>query len=122
MTAAATIEFPEVFEALERGSKLWGAMGSQNERYLQRQSSSLPELRYYYDAVTPRLNEIFDHLYKFALESLPEPEALLFRTALGLTEVGMAVEVFGQAGVPHVPFPHKKIGRASCRERVCQYV
>src|SRR3546814_6608235 len=80
---------------------------SQNERYLQRQSSSLPELRNYYDAITPRLNEIFDHLDKFALESLPEPEALLFRTALGLTEVGMAVEVFGQAGVPHVPLPHK---------------
>src|SRR3546814_12297516 len=120
MTAAATNELPEGFEALERWAKIWGALGSQNERYLQRQSSSLPELRDYYDAITPRLNEIFDHLDKFALESLPEPEALLFRTALGLTEVGMAVEVFGQAGVPHVPFPPKMgIGREWCRERVC---
>src|SRR3546814_16718219 len=87
MTAAATNELPEGFEALERWAKIWGALGSQNERYLQRQSSSLPELRNYYDAITPRLNEIFDHLDKFALESLPEHEALLFRTVLGLTEV-----------------------------------
>jgi hypothetical protein len=41
------------------------------------------------------------------LDALPPPEALLFRTMLGLTEAAQAVELFKQPGVPFAPFPHK---------------
>jgi len=37
---------------------------------------------------------------------LPEAEARLYRTVLGLTEASQAVEVFGQARVPYAPYPH----------------
>jgi hypothetical protein len=41
------------------------------------------------------------------MDKLPEPEALLYRTVLGLTEAAMAIEVFNQPCVPFAPFPHK---------------
>jgi hypothetical protein len=98
---------PKGFEALAPFAEVWGQLDSQGSRYLQRQSCSLAELRAFYDAVSPRLEEIFDHLDKFPMDALPAPEALLYRTVLGLTEVGQALEVFGQPGVPYAPFPHK---------------
>jgi hypothetical protein len=41
------------------------------------------------------------------MDDLPEAEALLYRTTLGLTETAMAIEVFNQPTVPYAPFPHK---------------
>jgi hypothetical protein len=107
MTETATVELPKGFAALEPFTETWGKLESQEERYLQRQHSSMKELKTFYDAVAPRLDEIFDHLDKFPMEKLPEPEALLYRTTLGLTEVAMAIEVFNQPCVPYAPFPHK---------------
>jgi hypothetical protein len=66
----------------------------------------MAELRAFYDAVAPRLGEIFDHLDRFPADALPPPEALLYRTTLGLTEAAMAIEVFGQPCTPYAPFPH----------------
>jgi hypothetical protein len=98
---------PKRFEALAPFAAVWGQIDSQGGRYVQRQSSTVAELRAFYDAVAPRLDEIFDHLDKFPMDDLPAPEALLYRTVLGLTEAGQALEVFGQPGVPYAPFPHK---------------
>ena len=107
MTVVATTALPEGFEALAPYAETWGKLESQEDRYLLRQHSSMKELKAYYDAAAPRLNEIFDHLDKFPMDNLPEPEALLYRTALGLTEAAMAIEVFNQPCVPYAPFPHK---------------
>lgn len=97
---------PAGFENLAPFAEIWGKLGSQEERYLQRQRSTMAELHAFYDATAPRLNEIFDHLDAFPMDGLPEPEALLYRTALGLTEAAMAIEVFNQPCVPYAPFPH----------------
>src|SRR3546814_9110519 len=78
-TMTETVSLPEGFEALEPYAKVWGKLEDQAQRYLQRQHSSMQELKAYYDAVAPRLNEIFDHLDKFPLNDLPEQEALLYR-------------------------------------------
>lgn len=107
MTDTATVALPKGFEALEPFAKTWGKLVSQEERYLLRQHSTMAELKDYYDATATRLDEIFDHLDKFPMDALPAPEELLYRTALGLTEAAMAIEVFGQPGVPYAPFPHK---------------
>lgn len=98
---------PAGFENLAAFAAVWGRLHSQEERYLQRQRSTMEELKAFYDATAPRLSEIFDHLDAFPLDALPEPEALLYRTALGLTEAAMAIEVFNQPCVPYAPFPHK---------------
>ena len=102
-----TVALPAGFEALAPYAETWGKLESQEERYLQRQHSTMKELKAYYDAAAPRLNEIFDHLDKFPMDALPEPEALLYRTTLSLTEAAMAIEVFNQPCVPYAPFPHK---------------
>jgi len=107
MTEVATVTLPEGFEALQPYAGTWGKLDSQEERYLLRQHSSMAELKAFYDAAAPRLEEVFDHLDKFPMDKLPEPEALLYRTMLGLTEAAMAIEVFNQPCVPFAPFPHK---------------
>lgn len=98
---------PEGFEGLAPFAALWGQLHTQEERYLQRQQSTMTQIRDFYDATAPRLDEIFCHLEQFPMDALPDAEALLYRTALGLTEAAMAVEVFGQPCVPYAPFPHK---------------
>jgi hypothetical protein len=97
---------PAGFEGMAPYAATWGKLDSQLDRYLRRQSSTMPELKAFYDAVAPRLDEIFDHLDKFPMDNLPPAEALLYRTVLGLTEVAQAIEVFNQPGVPYAPFPH----------------
>jgi hypothetical protein len=107
MTEAANIALPQGFENLSQFVDSWGKLDSQEQRYLQRQHCTMPELKAFYDAVAPRLDEIFDHLDKFPMDKLPEAEALLYRVTLGLTEAAMAIEVFDQPCVPYAPFPHK---------------
>ncbi len=98
---------PKGFEALEPFAHTWGSLHSQEERYLFRQDNSMQQLKAYYDATAPRLDEIFTHLEQFPMDDLPESEALLYRTVLGLTEAAMAIEVFNQPRVPYAPYPHK---------------
>ena len=105
MTDALTL--PAGFEGLAAHAAVWGHLETQEERYLQRQHCAMKDLKAFYDATAPRLNEIFDHLDGFPMDALPAPEALLYRTALGLTEAAMAIEVFNQPCVPYAPFPHK---------------
>lgn len=105
MTDTQTL--PAGFETLAPFAAVWGKLDSQEERYLQRQHSTMKDLKAFYDATAPRLNEIFDHLDAFPMDALPDAEALLYRTTLGLTEAAMAIEVFNQPCVPYAPYPHK---------------
>lgn len=102
-----SVNLPAGFEDLAPYAAVWGSLETQEERYLQRQHSTMKQLKAYYDATAPRLNAIFDHLDQFPMDALPDSEALLYRTALGLTEAAMAIEVFNQPCVPYAPFPHK---------------
>ena len=103
----STISLPPGFEYLSPYTETWGKLESQQQRYLLRQASSMAELKSFYDTVAPRLEEIFSYLDRFPMDELPEPEALLYRTVLGLAEVAMAVEVFNQPRVPYAPYPHE---------------
>ena len=97
---------PEQFAFLEPFAATWGDLRTQNERYLKRQSLPFAELQAFHSLLAHRLEEVFAHLDKFPPNALPEPEARLFRTVLGLTEAAQAVEVFGQSRVPNVSYPH----------------
>lgn len=100
------VSLPSGFEFLESFAAVWGDLRTQNERYLKRQSLPFEELKAFHATLAPRLEEVFSYLDGFAPDALPEPEALLFRTVLGLTEASQAVEIFGQPRVPYAPFPH----------------
>jgi hypothetical protein len=102
-----TASLPGGFEGFSPYAETWGKLKSQEDRYLLRQSSTMEELNEFYQVAVPRLEQVFDHLDKFPLESLPPSEALLFNTILGLTEVAQAVELFNQPRVPYAPFPHE---------------
>ena len=98
---------PKGFEDLAPFVAEWGSLTTQDERYVRRQSLPMERLQAYYDVVQPRLEAIFTHLDSFPYgPALPEPEALLFRLVLGMSEVAQAVEVYGQPTVPHAPPNH----------------
>jgi hypothetical protein len=97
---------PAQFDFLEPFAAVWGDLHDQNERYLKRQELAQGELAAFHAALAPRLEEVFSYLDGFDPAALPEAEARLFRTVLGLTEASQAVEIFGQPRVPYAPYPH----------------
>lgn len=100
-------ELPPKFADLSAFVDEWGKLTSQDERYLRRQELPMERLNAYYQTVAPRLPAIFDHLDQFAFGvALPEPEALLHRVVMAMTEVAHAVEVYGQPTIPHTPVGH----------------
>lgn len=109
MTASADMDtaLPGRFADLEPYALIWGHLDTQNDRYVVRQGSSMEALRAFHQAAAGRLEEIFSYLDGFPADDLPAPEARLFRTVMGLTEVSQAIEILGQPRVPHAPFPHE---------------
>jgi hypothetical protein len=98
---------PPAFADLAPFLSTWGALETQEQRYLVRQDMRMAQLRAFYDAMAPRLREILDHLDQFPVDQpLPAPEEALYRLALGLTEAAAAVEVYGMPEVPFVAKPH----------------
>lgn len=99
-------KLPEEFAYLQPFVATWGHLRTQNQRYLKRQELPFAELKAFHAMLAPRLEEVFSYLDKFDPKALPEPEALLFRVVLGLTEAAQAVEIFGQSRVPYAPEAH----------------
>ena len=98
---------PKGFEDLAPFIAEWSGLHTQDERYIRRQGLPMERLQAYYDVVQPRLEAIFTHLDGFPYgPALPDPEALLFRLVLAMSEVAQAVEVYGQPTVPHAPPNH----------------
>jgi hypothetical protein len=107
LSMSDTNALPAAFTDLEPFLATWGGLETQQERYLVRQQSSMKDLRRFYDALAPRIEAVLDHLDRFPMDApLPPAEEALFRLALGLTEASLAIEVYGEPGVPFVPTPH----------------
>ncbi|MDB6083615.1 MAG: Xaa-Pro dipeptidase [Gammaproteobacteria bacterium] len=93
---------PEGFTELETWVAIW-ALPTETERNRKHLASSMREVKAFYDAILPRLEDILDHLR--ALEaggrpkSIPEESKNLFYLSLSLAEVSLSVEVHGQIGV-----------------------
>jgi hypothetical protein len=66
------------------------------ERWNRRVSSSMAEMRQFYDAFFPRLEEAIDHCDKFPLDDIPEDAIDLLHLIYSLVMVVMAVEIFAQ--------------------------
>ena len=104
--AMTNVSLPEQFAFLEPYVDTWGDLRTQDERYRTRQELPYSELEAFHAALAPRLEEVFSYLDGFEADALPEPEALLLRVVLGLSEASQAIEIFGQPRVPYAPFPH----------------
>ncbi|ORV41063.1 hypothetical protein AWC02_16655 [Mycolicibacter engbaekii] len=86
---------PSAFSELEPFAETW-CLATETERYNQRLASSILELRQFYDAFFPRLEEAIDYCDKFALDELPEDALNLLQLIYSLVMVAMAVEIMGQ--------------------------
>jgi nitric oxide reductase activation protein len=64
----------------------------ERQRTEKREASTMDEVRAFYDAVFPRMEEIVAHLDAFPLDALPEKEQRLFLLTLSLVEVSNLVE------------------------------
>ena len=90
-------QLPPSFHELE--SFVSWALATERERTTRRQSSSITEIKSFYDAMVTRLQEILDYLDGFALDNIPEDGRRLFLLTMSLAEIAPAVENFGQPSV-----------------------
>ena len=68
------------------------ALKRERQRTEKREASTMDEVRAFYDAVFPRMEEIVAHLDALALDAFPEKEERLFLLTLSLVEVSNLVE------------------------------
>jgi hypothetical protein len=86
---------PSAFAELEPYADTW-CLPTEAERWNKRVASSMPEMREFYDAFFPRLEEAIEYCDKFPLDDIPEDALNLLHLVYSLIMVSMAVEVFGQ--------------------------
>ncbi|ELP61588.1 hypothetical protein ACKI1I_24500 [Streptomyces turgidiscabies] len=89
---------PSEFAALEPFTA-W-VLASERDRYSKRLASSMEDMQAFYDAAFPLLEHASDHLDRFPLDELPEPERNLLLLMFSLVNVSFPVEVWKQARVP----------------------
>jgi hypothetical protein len=91
---------PSGFRDLERLAETW-ALPSEAERHAKRLASTIVELRAFYNAIFPRIEDILAYLSEFQVENLTPEGQYLLLLAFSLAEVGPAVELYGQPEVPN---------------------
>jgi hypothetical protein len=89
------IRLPSAFAELEPYAQKW-CLATETERWDARVSSTMPDMRAFYDAFFPRLEEAIEYCDKFTLDSLPDDALNLLRLIYSLVMVAMAVEIMGQ--------------------------
>ncbi len=92
--------FPERFAALEPFAD-W-ALPTERERHARICAASLAEVRAFYDAMLIALPAALEHLNRFELDGLPEPERRLLDLCLCVVEAAMAVEMFDMVNPPYL--------------------
>lgn len=90
MTAAL---LPPAFADLEAFCPKW-LHATEAKRNEVRISSSMDEIRAFYDAVLPRLEDIIAHLDRHPLDALPAPERNLLDLTFAFVDASTPVERF----------------------------
>jgi hypothetical protein len=98
---------PEGFEALLPFVPVW-VLPDASARMAKRQSSSIEEIRRFYDAIVPMGEKALDYLREFPLGSLTPQGENLLKLMLALTELGPAVEWYDNPQV-YDGFPISRI-------------
>ncbi|GFG51220.1 hypothetical protein CQY20_02860 [Mycolicibacterium agri] len=88
-------KLPSAFAELEPFADKW-CLATERERWDMRMATPMLEMREFYDAFAPRLEEAIDYCDKFPLDDLPDDVLNLLHLVYSMIMVSMAVEVFGQ--------------------------
>lgn len=86
---------PSAFAEFEGYARTW-CLATETERWNARINASMPELRDFYDAFFPRLEEAIDYCDKFPLDNVPDDALNLLHMIYSLIMVAMAVEIMHQ--------------------------
>jgi hypothetical protein len=89
------VTLPSAFAELEPYAETW-CLRTETERWNRRLASGMAEMREFYDAFFPRLEEAIDYCDKFPLDDMPDDAINLLHLIYSLVMVAMAVEVFKQ--------------------------
>ena len=92
-------KLPEVFSDLSRYSADW-IHSTEVERNRYRVNCSLAELRGFYEAMMPKMEEISNFLNNYSLAELPRECTNLLELALMAMEVAPSVEYYNSPDVP----------------------
>jgi hypothetical protein len=90
-------QLPSGFSDLERFAD-W-ILPTSVERNRKRLGSSMDDINALYNALLPKLEEIFAYLDRFSLEEMPQDAQRLLFLSLSLAEVSIAVELFHEPKV-----------------------
>lgn len=77
---------PAATRIVEKCAAQWG-LPTTAERVAKRTASSMDEIRTFYDAMLPCMEEILEYLNQFPVDALPEDAKPVARTALAMCEV-----------------------------------
>jgi hypothetical protein len=83
---------PSAFAELEPYAEHW-CLPTESERWEKRMASTMGEMRNFYDAFFPRLEEAIEYCDKFSLDDLPEDALHLLHLIYSLIMVAMSVEI-----------------------------
>jgi len=89
------VMLPSAFAELEKYAQQW-CLATETERWNARIASTMPEMREFYDAFFPRLEEAIEYCDKFPLDHLPDDTLNLLHMIYSLIMVAMAVEIMHQ--------------------------
>jgi hypothetical protein len=85
---------PETFADLEQ-FVVW-ALATETARNARRRASTMEELRAFYDAILPRMDEVIEYLDEYPLDAMPADARRLFLMGLSFMEVSPAIELLGE--------------------------
>jgi hypothetical protein len=77
------------------------ALVKEAERTRKRMTSSMEEIRGFYDAMLARMDAIVEYLKQFPVDTMPDEARTLFHLSLSLIEVSNAVELYKQPKLPN---------------------
>ena len=85
---------PEHFRDLE--PHLAWALPTEYERRAMRAASSMTDIRVFYDAMLPRLDEALTYLQQFPADTKQADVYCLFQLTTALAEIAPAIEMYGE--------------------------
>lgn len=98
MTTTTTNVLPVEFADLEKFAD-W-VLPTEPERYAKRLASTMEEIREFYDAAFPRIQDAMAHIDKFDITDLPAEVKNLELLYFSLVNITFPVEVWSQPRVP----------------------